>query len=321
MRVVEYDTRSGGRYRYIHRDSDGNEYGFRGVFHTVVADELIIQTFEFDGAPGQVSLESTAFEDLGERTRVHTHSVFPSVETRDAMIESGMEHGLRDSMDRLAETVTAKAAEPPRAHGKVVVDITMSLDGYVTADGVDLDHGLGVDGEVLHEWVFDKKSVRDSEILDTSLARTGAVIMGRHTFDFVDGPNGWDETLGYGAAPDHPAAPPVFVLTHAAPEKVRLEHRFTFVTDGLRSAVAKAQTAANGADVVIMGGGRTASEFLYSGLVDVLVLHIAPVVLGSGTPLFPTSSPTALRLELADSVSTPAAQHMTYRVRSGSTEV
>ncbi|MGH3863829.1 SRPBCC family protein [Actinokineospora sp.] len=104
MTLVEYDATTGGRYSYVHRDESG-EYSFRGVFHAVVANERIVQTFQYDGWPDDVSIETLTFEDLGGRTRVRTHSVFPSVESRDAMIESGMEHGLRDSMSRLDEVL------------------------------------------------------------------------------------------------------------------------------------------------------------------------------------------------------------------------
>jgi uncharacterized protein YndB with AHSA1/START domain len=203
IRVVEYDARPGGRYHYVHRDAEGNEYGFRGVFHTVTDGELIIQTFEFEGAPGQVSLESMTLEDLGGRTPLRTHAVFPSVEARDAAIASGMEHGIRDSMDRLAETIVSG---PHQNCSRVVVDISMSLDGYVTAAGVNLDHGLGAGGEILHAWAMDEKTPRDTELLEASVARTGAVIMGRRTFDFVDGPNGWHGDLGYGAEREQSAA-------------------------------------------------------------------------------------------------------------------
>jgi uncharacterized protein YndB with AHSA1/START domain len=109
MIIDEYDVRNGGRYRYIHRDPSGEEFGFRGVFHSVEPGARVIQTFEWEGALGQVSLDTATYEDLGGgRTRLHTHSVFPSVETRDAMIEHGMERGLRDSMDRLAEVLEAQ---------------------------------------------------------------------------------------------------------------------------------------------------------------------------------------------------------------------
>lgn len=98
--LIEYEVVPGGRYSYVHRDRAG-EHGFHGVFHTVVAGERIVQTFQYDGRPHDVSLETLIFEDLGGRTRVRTHAVFGSVDSRDAMIESGMEHGVRDSMARL----------------------------------------------------------------------------------------------------------------------------------------------------------------------------------------------------------------------------
>lgn len=105
MKLFAYDARTGGSYHYIHADERG-EYGFRGVFHNVIPDELIIQTFEYDGAPNQVSLDTTTFEDLvGGRTRVHGRSIYTSIEHRDAMIASGMEHGLRESMQRLEEVL------------------------------------------------------------------------------------------------------------------------------------------------------------------------------------------------------------------------
>ena len=86
--------------------------------------------------------------------------------------------------------------------GKVVVDISMSLDGFVTAPGADLKHGLGVGGEALHRWAWDHESAADAEVLVAGVAGTGAVLMGRRTFDFVDGPNGWGGDVGYGAKRD-----------------------------------------------------------------------------------------------------------------------
>ncbi|MEU4608163.1 SRPBCC domain-containing protein [Kribbella sp. NPDC023972] len=104
MTVETYDVRPGGSYRYIHFDEAG-EYPFRGVFHTVDKDKLIIQTFEWEGAPGEVCLEKATYEPTETGVRLHQRSVFPSVETRDAFVEYGMETGIRDSMDRLAELV------------------------------------------------------------------------------------------------------------------------------------------------------------------------------------------------------------------------
>jgi uncharacterized protein YndB with AHSA1/START domain len=105
-RLETFEPRSGGSWRYISIDQNGNEYAFRGVNHEVSAPERIIQTFEFEGLPekGHVALETARFEALpGDRTKVTMHSVFQSVADRDGMVQSGMETGVYDSHDRLDE--------------------------------------------------------------------------------------------------------------------------------------------------------------------------------------------------------------------------
>jgi dihydrofolate reductase len=168
---------------------------------------------------------------------------------------------------------------------KVIADITMSLDGYVTGPGADEEHGLG-DAEELHTWVMQRDPV-DTEILEKATAASGAVVMGRRLFDVVDSPSGWNEDMGYGA--DQTATPPFFVVTHAAPRDVRLERElgmcFTFVAD-LATALDQARAAVTTGDVVIMGGGDVIGQALEQGLVDELRLHLAPMILGGGTPLF-----------------------------------
>ena len=100
--IKEYDVRPGGKWEYTHTDQAGGVYGFRGVFHSVQPEESIVQTFEFDGYPGHISLDSAAFEDLGDgRSRVSIHSVFQTQEDRDGMIASGMEGGLTEGFERL----------------------------------------------------------------------------------------------------------------------------------------------------------------------------------------------------------------------------
>ena len=106
MKVDQYVAKSNGHYRYLHTDTNGNAYGFHGVFHEVKAPERTIQTFEFEGMPepGHVSLETARFEELpGGRTRVHIQSVFQSVADRDGMIKSGMERGVTEGYERLEE--------------------------------------------------------------------------------------------------------------------------------------------------------------------------------------------------------------------------
>lgn len=99
MELIEFDARTGGGYHYVHRDERG-EYRFRGVYHTV-SEERIVQTFEYEGAPGEVTLDSMTLTDLGGRTRMVSHSVYPSVEARDAAMESGMNKGIQQSYERL----------------------------------------------------------------------------------------------------------------------------------------------------------------------------------------------------------------------------
>ena len=169
---------------------------------------------------------------------------------------------------------------------KVIADITMSLDGYVTGPGADVQHGLG-DAPELHAWVMEQDAV-DAEILEGATTASGAVVMGRRLFDTVDGPGGWNEDMGYGA--DQTGTPPFFVVTHAPPPpEVRLERelgmRFTFVDD-LAAAVDQAGAAATHGAVVIMGGGDVIGQALEQGLVDELRIHLSPMLLGGGTPLF-----------------------------------
>lgn len=103
MEIDRWDATTGGTWAYTHADPSGARYGFRGVFHDVVENTSIVQTFEFDGYPGHVSLERVEFQDLGGRTRIVNHSVYQSVEDRDGMVASGMEHGVREGYERLEE--------------------------------------------------------------------------------------------------------------------------------------------------------------------------------------------------------------------------
>ena len=104
MTIEQWDFRDGGGWRYVHRDEDGTEYGFHGVFHGAGSPDGIVQTFEFEGYPGHVSLDTATFEDIGGgRTRVHLNSVFQSPADRDGMIQSGMEGGMNEGFARLDE--------------------------------------------------------------------------------------------------------------------------------------------------------------------------------------------------------------------------
>jgi len=196
---------------------------------------------------------------------------------------------------------------------RVIGDITMSVDGFVTGPGADLEHGLGLDAEGLHAWALDSDDPVDRGLMERLTADTGAVVMGRKTFDTVDGPGGWDEQMGYGA--DQAARPPFFVVTSSRPEQVRLAgtHDFTFVLDGPAAAVDAARWAAGDRNVYVMGGGALVGGCLAAGLLDQLRLHLSPEVLGAGTPLF--AGVGRHRLVQRDVEVSASAVHLTYDVR------
>ncbi|MDY7086359.1 MAG: dihydrofolate reductase family protein [Actinomycetota bacterium] len=192
---------------------------------------------------------------------------------------------------------------------KVVADISVSLDGYVTGPDPGPEQGLGRGGEGLHTWVFEGDAT-DQRVREEATAATGAVIMGRRLFDVVDGPGGWNDEMGYGA--DLAATPPVLVVTRTPPAQVRLADRFTFVVDGLASAIDKGLALAGDREVVVMGGGATVRGAIDAGLVGELRLHLSPVLLGGGTKLFDGATPRTLRqIHVRPS---GHATHLTYRV-------
>lgn len=200
---------------------------------------------------------------------------------------------------------------------RVVADISVSLDGFVTGPDPGPDSGLGTGGEALHTWAF-SDDPEDQRIVREATRRSGAVVLGRRLFDSVDAPGGWSEEVGYGAT--EVGKPPFVVVTSTPPQTVRLDLDWTFVTTGLADAVAvargraEAESAAHGADldVVLMGGGATVGSAVAAGLVDVLSVHLAPVILGSGTPLF-TGGP-ARTLVQREVLVTATATHLVYEL-------
>jgi dihydrofolate reductase len=211
--------------------------------------------------------------------------------------------------------------------GKVVFDISTSLDGFVAGPNPSLEDPLGQGGERLHEWVVGLASWREShglsggeqnaesEMVAEGLASTGAVVMGRRMFSGGSGPweddpkaNGW-----WGEEP--PFRNPVFVLTHHEREPLVLgETTFTFVTDGVESAVEQARAAAGDKNVLVAGGAAAAQQALSAGLLDELQIHVVPVLLGAGTRLFEGGVGQEAQLERDRVVDSSAATHLRYRV-------
>ena len=202
--------------------------------------------------------------------------------------------------------------------------ISMSLDGFVAGPKQSVENPIGEGGMRLHEWVFGLDSWRaqqgleggertvDAEVVDEVVQGIGAYIMGRNMFGGGAGP--WDETWTGWWGEDPPFHAPVFVLTHHAREPLAMAGgtTFTFVTDGIASALEQARTAAGDKDVAIAGGASAARQYLAAGILDELYLHIVPVVLGAGERLFEdVGDPT---LEPVKVVASPAVTHIKYRV-------
>ncbi|GAA2614841.1 dihydrofolate reductase family protein [Dactylosporangium fulvum] len=181
----------------------------------------------------------------------------------------------------------------------VEADISMSVDGFVTGPDLDTWPGLGKGGERLHAWLGHDEGRRLSE---ATFAASGAVVTSRAVYDAT---RGWADEDGFYRMP-------VFVVTHREHDVVgRGDTTFTFVTGGVAAAIEAAVAAAGDKRVHIMGGASVIQQALRTGLVDRLRLHIAPVLLGSGTALFDGAGPA---LEHLDTVDTPEATHVTYRV-------
>ena len=158
--------------------------------------------------------------------------------------------------------------------GKVIADISMSLDGFVTAAGQTPEEPLGKGGEQLHEWAFGE-DVGDRELAERAAAELGALVCGRTTYD--DSLPWWEADGPTGAR-----RLPLCVVTHRAPEVSPEGGVYTFVTDGIENAVERAKEAAGGRDVAIMGGANLIQQCLAAGLVDEIGIHLVPVLVGDG---------------------------------------
>ena len=203
--------------------------------------------------------------------------------------------------------------------------ISISLDGFAAGPEQSPENPIGIGGMRLHEWALATRAWRsqhgqeggedgiDSEIVRRSTEGVGSYVMGRRMFGGGEGE--WD--LGWRGwwGEEPPFRVPVFVLTHHPREPLVMEGgtTFTFVTDGIESALAQAREAAGGLDVSVAGGASAIRQFLAAGLLDELTLHIAPVLLGSGERLLEdVGDPELVPVE---AVGSPLATHVTYRVR------
>ena len=189
---------------------------------------------------------------------------------------------------------------------KVVSEISMSLDGFITGPNVRVGNGMGDDGDRLHDWKFDAKTATDDAIMDEIYASTGAVVLGKGMFDVGFEP--------WGDPP--PFRMPVFVVTHEARDPLPLKGgtTYTFVTDGIEAALGLARAAAGDKNVGIWGGADIIRQYLKAGLLDELQIHLIPILLGDGIRLFEGLDPEGIQLRRTSSVETPGATHFRFEV-------
>jgi dihydrofolate reductase len=189
--------------------------------------------------------------------------------------------------------------------GKVFYDISMSLDGFITAANVRPEAGLGDDGERLHDWAFNSADPRNRDLLAKG-ASLGAIISGRHNYELAvpywgaDGPTG-------------DARVPTVVVSHSVPQAIPNGGVYSFA-DSIQAALEIAQKAAGDKDVAIMGGANIAAQFLKLGLVDEISIHLVPVLFGSGIRLFEHLGSEHVQLETIEVTETKEAIHLRFRL-------
>ncbi|AHG02024.1 deaminase (plasmid) [Halostagnicola larsenii XH-48] len=180
----------------------------------------------------------------------------------------------------------------------------MSLDGFITAGNQSQEEPLGEGGQQLHAWMEDE---RGQQILEEASGDLGAVIAGRETYD--------DSVPWWGSdGPTGPARCPVFVVTHEAPSDVPEDGVYTFITDGIESALEQAKAAAGDQTVSVMGGASIGQQYIAAGLVDEIGIHLVPVLFGSGTRLFENLGDEHIQLEIIDVTESASANHIRFRV-------
>lgn len=185
--------------------------------------------------------------------------------------------------------------------GKILLDMAMSLDGFIAGPN---DEPAG-----LHDWFFPPSgsvTAGDAEVIDESIRTTGAIVMGRRSYDLGDKVDGFVHT---------PYRVEHFVLSHDVPEQVaRGETTFTFVTDGIESVLREAKAAAGDKNVAVGGGASIAQQCIRAGLLDEIQIHLVPVLLGEGIRLFEHPGAERIKLERTRVIESPFATHLRFRV-------
>ena len=211
---------------------------------------------------------------------------------------------------------------------RLISDISISLDGFAAGPNPNLEQPLGAGGDLLHEWAIAAASWReshgleggeenaDSEVIQEWIDATGAVVMGRRMFSGGDGPWEDDPRADGWWGDDPPFHVPVFVLTHHARETKVMQGgtSFIFVNDGIEAALEQARAAAGDKDVHLAGGASVVQQYLKAGFLDELQVHLAPVLLGDGVPLFDRLGIAPTSLETTRVIASPLVTHLRFRV-------
>lgn len=189
---------------------------------------------------------------------------------------------------------------------KVISAMSMSLDGYVTGPDPSPEHVFGIGGDVLHGWIYEPTD-QDAALLDEMVTGSGAIVMGRDSYDLCAGlDTGWGDAGPAGKTP-------CFVLTHRVPEHNPAPDVFSYVTDGIESALEQAAKVADG-KVVGLHGATVPQQALRAGLLDELVVSLVPVLLGGGVKLFDLLGGDQVRFERTRLIGTPQATHLWFKV-------
>ena len=179
----------------------------------------------------------------------------------------------------------------------------MSLDGFIAGPNVSPQHSMGDGGLRLHDWIFGSKTDIDTKVLNETLETSGAVVVGGRTYHVAIN-DAWKGVT--------PFQIPAFVVSHDVPEK--LNEGFTFVPDGIESAIAQAKAVAGNKNIWVMGGASIARQYIKAGILDEIQIHLVPVLLGEGTRLFDQTGSKQIELERTRMMESPGATHLKFRV-------
>jgi dihydrofolate reductase len=182
--------------------------------------------------------------------------------------------------------------------GKVFLSITMSLDGFTAGQMITQENPMGLNGQLLHKWLFANKQKEDEEVASDMFKNCGAVILGSRTYaTAIDGV--WES--------QSPFPVPALVLSS---KRMNVTKGFKVVNDGIQAALSQAKSIAKEKDILVMGGASVAQQFLEADLLDELHIHIAPILLGSGTRLFEKETNRIIELTKIKVIETPGATHL-----------